>query len=81
MVAIINAIVGGSVFFCEKVGFEKGAQKGPPSLSFGVPQMGRGPPKVVSVGAAVKTYSFFTIWPFGEKASFSKLRARKKRGF
>ena len=80
MVAIINAIVGGSVFFCEKVGFEKGAQKGQPSLSFGVPQMGPGTPQSRFRGGSSEYIQFFHDWAFLWKRQFFEItRPEKER--
>ena len=80
MVAIIKAIVGGSVFFCEKVGFEKGAQKGQPRLSFGVPQMGPGTPQSRFRGGSSENIQFFHDWAFlGKSQLFEIAGLGKKR--
>ena len=80
MVAIINAIVGGSVFFCEKVGFEKGAQKGRPRLMLGVPQMGPGTPQSRFRGGSSESIQFFHDWTFLWKRQFFEITRPEKEG-
>ena len=81
MVAIMNAIVGGSVFFCEKVGFEKGAQKGLSHLMFGVPQMGPGTPQSRFRGGSSENIQFFHDLAFLGKSQFFEIAGLEKRSF
>ena len=80
MVAIINAIVWGSVFFCEKVGFEKGAQKGLLTLMFGVPQMGPGTPKSCFCRGSSENIQFFHDLAFWGKSQFFEITRPEKEG-
>ena len=79
MVAIINAIVRGSVFLCEKVGSEKGAEKGQPSLMFGVPQMGPGTPKSFFCRGSSENIQFFHDLAFWGKSQFFKITRPDKK--
>ena len=80
MVAIINAIVGGSVFFCEKVGFEKGGQNRVTVPSFWVPQMGPGTPQSRFRGGSSESIQFFHDWAFLWKRQFFEItRPEKER--
>ena len=66
--------------YVEKVESEKGAPKGAVPQRFWVPQMGPGPPKVISVGGTVKAYSFFTILLFCGKVRFFEITSPKQKG-
>jgi hypothetical protein len=80
MVAIINAIVGGSVFFCEKVGFEKGGQNRVTVPSFWVPQMGPGTPKSCFCRGSSENIQFFHDLAFWGKSQFFEITRPEKEG-